>query len=127
MSQIWYFSRLAFLAVPWNLRNNNSAKGTLFKQYYLVRAKNIRSAFTKAEHILSASEHCEGGGRLNGRRVVFKKVGILDLEPLYQPLQSGAELFDESESGVAYAKIKKYVISSQRKTQMITREKKNSK
>jgi hypothetical protein len=92
-----------------------------------VQAKNIKSAFKKAQHILTTSEHCEGDGRLNGKRVIFKRVGILNLEPLYEPLQSGAELFDESELDVVYAEIKKQVIPNHRRMRMISREKKKGK
>jgi hypothetical protein len=80
MSRSWYFVRLAFLAIPWESRRKRKAKGTLFKQYYLLHAKNIKSAFRKAYYILTASEHCDGDGRLKGKRVVFKRVGILDHE-----------------------------------------------
>ena len=123
----WYFVRLAFLAIPWQSRRNKNAKGTLFKQYYLVKATGIKSAFNKANYILSVSEHREGDGVLDGKRVIFKSIGILDLEPLYEPIKSGAELFDESEGDVAYAGIKKQVISSHKRIRMIAHEKRKGK
>src|SRR6266481_4685421 len=72
------------LAIPWKSRNITNAKGTLFKQYYLLRAKNIDSAFRKAMRILLVCEHCDGDGWLNGKRVIFKKIGVLDLQPFYE-------------------------------------------
>ena len=120
----WYFVRLAFLAIPWESRHSKRAEGTLFKQYYLVRAENIKSAFAKADRILSVSEHCDGDGVLNGKRVVFRKIGILDLEPLYEPLRSGVELFDESEIAVSATEATKHVVTSQKRARMIAREKK---
>jgi len=122
MSESWYFLRLAFLAIPWEARGNKDTKGVLFKQYYLLKAKAMKSAFEKAKRILSVSQHCEGDGRLKGKRVIFKSVGIMDLEPLYEPLQSGAELFDESEEGISYVEAKKQVIGKQKMARMITNE-----
>jgi hypothetical protein len=127
MSISWYFVRLAFLAVPWKSKSDKNAKGTLFKQYYLVQARNIESAFKKAQHILTTSEHCDGDGRLNGKKVAFQKVGILDLEPLYELLQSGIEIFDESELNVTYADIKKRVIPVHKQIRLIVHEKKQGK
>jgi hypothetical protein len=119
----WYFTRLALLAVPWETRNKRTAKGTLFRQYHLIRAKNITSAFDKAEHILALSENRKGAGKLNGHRVDYKKVGIMDLEPLYQKLASGVELFDESELHVSFTSICRRVISADRRLEMIEYEK----
>jgi len=79
VSETWYFARLAFMAIPWNARNSSNPKGTLFRKYYLLRARNIESAFNKADRILSVSEHCDGSGSLKGKRVCFKKVGVLNL------------------------------------------------
>src|SRR5580765_480549 len=82
----WYFVRLAFLAIPWESKDNENPRGTLLKHYHLIQAKNMKSAFNKASHILSMSEHCEGDGRLRDKRVIFKKIGVLNLEPLYERL-----------------------------------------
>jgi hypothetical protein len=123
----WYFVRLAFLAIPWASKDDENPKGTLFKHYHLIQAKDMRSAFNKARHILSISEHCEGDGVLQGERVIFKKIGILDLEPLYERLQSGVELFDESEVGTRYLEINREVITNQKSSRMIAQEKKNGK
>jgi hypothetical protein len=125
--ETWYFVRLAFLAVPWELRANKNPIGTLFRRYHLIQAKSMRSAFNKATHILSMSEHCDGDGFLQGKRVAFKKVGILDLEPLYERLESGVELFDESEMGIRYSKICKQVVNSRNRAQMIALEMKMGK
>ena len=119
----WYFVRLAFLATPWKSKDHENPKGALFKHSYLIQAKNMRSAFKKAGHILSTSEHCEGDGRLQGKRVIFKKIGVLNLEPLYERLQSGVELFDESEVGVRYSEITKQIITNQERSRMISQEK----
>src|ERR1039458_6328651 len=124
---MWYFVRLAFLAIPWKSKDGKNPKGTLFKHYHLIQAKDIRSAFNKAGQILSISEHCEGDGILQGERVIFKKVGILDLEPLYERLQSGVELFDESELGTRYLEIGRKVITNQKRSRMIAQERKNGK
>jgi hypothetical protein len=112
--------------VPWISRKNRNAKGTLFKQYHLIRAKNATSAFKKAERILQVSEHLEGGS-LNGRKVTVEKVGILDLEPLYECIQSGVELFDESEVGVCRARARKLAMSNSQKRQLIAYERRNGK
>src|SRR5258706_677437 len=87
----------------------------------------MKSAFNKAGHILSMSEHCDGDGVLRGERVIFKKVGILDLEPLCERLQSGVELFDESEVGTRYLEISREVITNQKRARMIAQERKNGK
>ena len=121
-SKSWYFVRLAFLAIPWESRFGGDPKGTLFIQYYLLEARNIKSAFDKARSILSVSEHCEGDGSLRGKRVIFKKVSILDIESLYEPIKSGVELFDESELGVKYAEVKRQVIGHQTERRMIAHE-----
>lgn len=123
----WYFVRLAFLAIPWKLKDNENPRGTLFKHYHLIEAKNMKSAFNKASHILSISEHCEGDGRLQGKRVIFKKIGVLNLDPLYERLQSGVELFDESEVGVCYSEITKQIITNQERSRMIAAEEKSGK
>jgi hypothetical protein len=119
----WYFARLALLAVPWEARNKRTAKGTLFTQYHLIRARNISSAFDKAEQILALSENRKGAGKLNGHRVDYKRVGILDLEPLYQKLASGVELFDESKQHVSFSSICRRVLSADRRLEMIEYEK----
>ena len=51
-----------------------------------------------------------------------KKVGLLDIEPLFQPLQSGVELFEESELRVSSSEAKKHVITNRQRTRMIARE-----
>jgi Domain of unknown function (DUF4288) len=126
ISQTWYFARLAFIASPAG-SNTRKLQGTLFLNYHLIRAKDYRSAFKKAEYILSTREHCDGSGKLNGKRINLKKAGILDLEPLYEPLKSGVEIFDESRIGVRYARIKQKVISSRKKLWLIIYEKKHGK
>src|SRR5438094_734584 len=98
----WYFVRLAFLAIPWESRRRSKCKGTLFKQYHLLQAATITSAFKKADRILAVCENCSGEGKLNGKRVMFKKIGIFNLEPLYEKLRDGVELFDESEPEVSF-------------------------
>src|SRR6266498_1553834 len=123
LAETWYFVRLAFLAIPWEAKKNKPAKGTLFKQYHLIRAKNVSSAFRKADRILHFSEHPEGTGTLNDEKVVVKKVGILDLEPLYEPIKSGVELFDESEVDVRYSDAQKLVIPKRQRLRMIAYEK----
>jgi hypothetical protein len=123
----WYFVRLAFLAIPWDSRKHRRPKGNLFKQYHLLQADDIGSAFRKAEHILSASENLSGDGKLNGIRVIYRKIGILDLEPLYQKLESGVELFDESELNVSCADIESHVLSKSQRLRMVAYEKKKGK
>src|SRR5205814_163361 len=105
----------AFLAIPWRLRLTKDTRGTLFKQYYLFKSRNLESAFKKADHILAISEDLTGGGSLNGKRVVYRKIGILDLEPLYQELSDGVELFDESEIRMPYKTLKKQLIGKARR------------
>ncbi len=123
----WYFVRLALLAVPWEVQNKRSIHGTLFMHYHLIRAKNIRSALDKAEHILAVSENRKGAGRLHGHRVDYRKVGILDLEPLYQKLESGIEIFDESKPNISLSSISRHVLSTERRLQMIEYERKKGK
>lgn|GEM_PF-3167319 len=127
MSRSWYFIRLAFLAIPWKARNNKNPRGVLFRQYHLVQAKNVKSAFEKAGYILSMSQHCDGDGVLNGERVAFKKVGILDITPLYETLKDGVELFDESEPGVTQVDVKRQTISAKRRRQMIASDERKGK
>lgn len=123
----WYFVRLAFLSIPWKLRRSKNPRGTLFTRYFLIQATNIRGAFRKANHILSLCNHCDGDGRLDGKQVACKKIGILDLEPLYERLQSGAELFDERCGEEQLLKIAQRVITSRQKGRMIRYEEKNGK
>jgi len=129
MSRIryWYFVRLAFLAIPWELKHNKAAKGTLFKQYHLLQARSIESAFKKANLILSVSENRSGEAKLRGKRVIYLKVGILNLEPVYQKLSSGVEIFDESERDVSLACARKQVLSRKSRIRLIKYEKKKGK
>jgi len=110
----WYFTRLGFLAVPKGgaRGNRRNQRGTLFTQYYLLEAASIKSAFKKADLILSICENRDRGARLKGRPVDFMKIGIFDLEPLYQKLTDGVELFDESELKVTYGRAKRRVMVS---------------
>lgn len=118
---------MGLIAVPWHLRNKTNATGTLFKQYYLIRAGNIKSAFKKADYLLSISEHREGDGKLNGKRVAVRAVGILDIEPVLEPIQSGVEIFDESESKVSYSLAKSLTIGERDRIRMIAYEAKHGK
>jgi hypothetical protein len=123
----WYFLRLAFLAVPWKSRAAKNLKGTLFKHYYLVQAKNIKSALNKAKQIIGVEESLDGSAKLNGKRILYKKVGVLDLEPLCERLESGVEVFDESEKGIKYSSAKRQALSTKRLAWLISYEKKKGK
>ena len=118
----WYFVRLAFLAVPWRKRTSPNASGMLFKQVHLVRARSIASAFAKADYILSLSEHRDGRANLRGVRVDYRKVGVLEVEPLYEELVSGVELFDESELNIRMDDIHSQVISPSRRKRLVEYE-----
>jgi hypothetical protein len=65
-------------------------------------ADKIRlTAFPKPFRFLEKLSICQnprGEAKLNGERVAYIKVGIMDLEPLYEKLESGVELFEESEA-----------------------------
>ncbi|OJV25751.1 MAG: hypothetical protein BGO12_11295 [Verrucomicrobia bacterium 61-8] len=118
----WYFVRLAFLAIPWKSKDDEDPVGTLVERSYLIQATSMKSAFKKADHILAISEHCEGDGRLRGKRVVFKRVGILDLVALYEHLQSGVELYEEAEADVRRSDVAKRIISVRSSSRMIALE-----
>lgn len=123
-TQSWYFARLGLLALPWALRHDPKAKGTLFRQYHLIQAADMSSAFAKAEHILSVSECRTGDASLHGHRVDYRKVGVLDLEPLYQKLESGVELFDECEINVPLVATVRRVIKSEKRRKLVESERK---
>ena len=98
---MWYLARIALIAVPWENRDDPHAQGTLFRDYHLIDASSFESAFRKAEHILSIKENTSGSSELDGRKISYMKVGVLDVEPVIDELVSGAEIFDESEEKVA--------------------------
>src|SRR5579859_2556366 len=91
----WYFVRIAFLAVPWKKRGGKNPKGTLFKQYFLIKAKHMTSARNKAKRIISVSESRNGTAEFNGQQVDFMKIGIMDLDQLTDRLVSGVEILSE--------------------------------
>lgn len=123
----WYFLRVAFLAVPWPFRAAKNPRGVLFKHYYLIQAINSESALNKAKYIIDIKESLDGSAKLKGKRVIYKRVGILDLEPMCEILKSGVEVFDESESDVDYLSAKRHVMSAQRFRKLTRYEKSKGK
>ena len=55
------------------------------------------------------------------------KIGIFDLEPLYQKLTDGVELFDESELKVTYGRAKRRVMSKNHRRRLLEYERREGK
>lgn len=121
----WYFARIGFLAIPWRNRKAKDPKGVLFKHYFLIQAKTTKSAIAKLNCILQTMESLDGGASLNGKKILYKQVGILDLDPLCEPIESGAEIFDESELAVKYSAAKRQRMSAKQIRHLAAWEKKN--
>ena len=122
---MWYFTRIALLATPWKQRGKRFKKGILFKEYYIIEAASIEEALRKANHILSLQESVDGNGILNGEKVSYEKVGVLDLEPITSELVSGADIFDESETVSSLQYVRSLVMSEKTKARRIRYEKKH--
>ena len=118
----WYFARVALMVVPWERRNEANPTGTLFKESYLIQAKDMLSARRKAERIMSVSESRTGSGEYKGKKVDFLKVGILDLEQITDKLISGAEIFEEHDSNISLKTAKALVVPKKELDELIRKE-----
>ena len=94
----WYFLRTVSLAVPWEMRDDENPRGIPIENCFLLQAPSLSSAKKKAERILTISE-AKGGNKEfqeNGQayKISLFSVGILNLEQMMEPIESGVEIFE---------------------------------
>jgi hypothetical protein len=106
------------------LRLKKQSEGTLFRRYFLVQAADMKSALRKANRILAVCEHLDGDGVLRGKRINFWGVGIITVQPLYEPLASGVEVLEEQDQNIRYGQAKRLTLSARAIQKMIAREEK---
>lgn len=110
---MWYYTRLAWLILPWNERTDSEAQGELKIEHYIIEASEVKSAVAKANRILAAGDQStEPTNQEDGSEVSVAQAGILVLEPILDPLVSGACVYDEVIESMSQNTLKQIIMPS---------------
>lgn len=111
---MWYYTRLAWLILPWNERTDSESHGELKIEHYIIEANEVKSAVAKANRILEAGDHSEEPtDQEDGTQVSIAKAGILVLEPILDPLVSGACVYDEVIESMSQNTLKQIIMPTE--------------
>lgn len=105
----WFIGRLLFAKVASGRSTKRGKKAIANTTLVLVTAGTPEQAFNKLEAIGQSSEGaCPSS---SSTPCASRFVGVLDLVPIYEPIEDGCELLDEGKTEVDASRLRRYLPS----------------